>query len=573
VLDAQVIKAVLAGDAMALRKALQQGGHPNSLLTKFIGEKILELGIASIDFSIRPAIHLAVYLAKKEQLDIATMLHRYGADLYAYELSTSLSSGYPPAMMYSLGIGKDKPQNSDAGFLHRLLTMIPEAIDISQLNPWLVESDYPPLLQLVLSRGFFDGVYVVVEYLQADVNEQDQRHHLVAALHVAAWYGDSNSIKYLISRGANPTLVDSYNRTALHYAVMRGYALAISAFFSHTTGNTIYENVTKEELCSSRDLFDMMPVDYAIVDPVGQSWLSSVCQPWISGDGKIISSNGKRYAIDKVYGQQLSSEVFLNQYYASHRPLHITDASLFAKQAIWAYSDPVPFIQRFDDVISPIVSGPTLHLSDRDDSWRYDEPLNMSLQSFFTLIDGSWEWEGRSQTIDAEDVVDIQSPSIFEHISSYDIKDASSQTYRFVIGGQNSGCPMTSVEAGCGSWHLLLSGQKHWYILPPGYRYAARGSDGLLTSVKVWKLEVLPSLRSEGIVYELDQLPGEVVFIPHGWNYATDNLLLSISIEQELCTMSSYRYTYAQPIAVKLYGRGGRFLEKHSSRREAHEEL
>ncbi len=56
-----------------------------------------------------------------------------------------------------------------------------------------------------------------------------------------------------------------------------------------------------------------------------------------------------------------------------------------------------------------------------------------------------------------------------------------------------------------------------------------------------------------GIVSQVIQNPGDVIFIPHDWWHATRSLADSIAISQEFCTLchSDMRF---HPIGLVLYG-------------------
>ena len=93
------------------------------------------------------------------------------------------------------------------------------------------------------------GVYVLWKEFHADLNAEDVKN--LTALHLAAWDGDLNLCKFLIYNQADIFHLDYYNRTPLHFAVMRGHNHIIADLlypkFNHTN-LTISESHTHREL-------------------------------------------------------------------------------------------------------------------------------------------------------------------------------------------------------------------------------------------------------------------------------------------------------------------------------------
>jgi len=108
-------------------------------MTPFLGERVLQLGKSLENFPLSPALHLTFYHAQKDHLDTAFFMMNRGANPNQIELPTiysedykyeymkkmknpeisnnkyqkdnivdylNISYGYPPAIMYCLGLGR-----------------------------------------------------------------------------------------------------------------------------------------------------------------------------------------------------------------------------------------------------------------------------------------------------------------------------------------------------------------------------------------------------------------------------------------------------------------------------------
>lgn len=88
------------------------------------------------------------------------------------------------------------------------------------LDNWLEEGKYthlfPPLMSAALA-GREEAVSLLLD-AGVDVNSIDMATSL-SALHVVGYQGLGQMVKHLISKGANPNLVDRHGRTPLHCAV------------------------------------------------------------------------------------------------------------------------------------------------------------------------------------------------------------------------------------------------------------------------------------------------------------------------------------------------------------------
>lgn len=58
-------------------------------------------------------------------------------------------------------------------------------------------------------------------------------------LHIAAWNGNYEVAKYLISKGANIDSKDSEGKTAIHYAALSNNAAIIEAMIEHVSSSAL----------------------------------------------------------------------------------------------------------------------------------------------------------------------------------------------------------------------------------------------------------------------------------------------------------------------------------------------
>ena len=110
-----------------------------------------------------------------------------------------------------------------------------------------------------------------------------------------------------------------------------------------------------------------------------------------------------------------------------------------------------------------------------------------------------------------------------------------------LIGPKRSGTPLHRDPDGTSAWNSLLSGRKHWVLLPPTVELEKLRLD--LEDFFCWYRDVLPGLieDKEVEVFEFIQRPGETVFVPAGWWHAVINLELSVAVTQNLAAYSNAR--------------------------------
>ena len=272
----KILLGAYMGDSSIISQGITEKGDINTLMTPFIGEKVLTLGKLLINFPLSPALHLTFFHGHKDHLDTAFFMMNRGANPNLYELPSyysddfkddylekrrnpvvqdnkyqkdniveylNISYGYPPAMMYCLGLGII-PTNSHAAFLQRIYQSLPSHFNFTKVEIWRKFTGNPPILHIPILLDFFDGAYALVEDMKYNVNEKDD--YGISPLHIAAWKGDDNLLLYLLSRGAIISS-DNMGRTPLHYAAIRGHSQIISLIFKSFNKKTTTTTTTNDD--------------------------------------------------------------------------------------------------------------------------------------------------------------------------------------------------------------------------------------------------------------------------------------------------------------------------------------
>jgi len=137
--------------------------------------------------------------------------------------------------------------------------------------------------------------------------------------------------------------------------------------------------------------------------------------------------------------------------------------------------------------------------------------------------------------------------------------------YQVFVGPVNTSIP---IRAHNSSWEILVTGLKKWYLMPPGHsiyaftndvdeRLANHSFESNLTQfilpIPEWLLRHGNKLIERGLVHEVTQYPGDIMYIPHNWAYGSVNLADSVSISQEFCTFLNTDQRF-YPVGQGLYG-------------------
>lgn len=422
--NTKVIMGATFGDTSLIRRGFGEGGDVNPILTEAVGEKLLKFGTPYVDFPVASALHCALSQGEKAHLDAAFLLMKSGASINHYVLpvfddcgalavaTPKAPRGYPPALLYALGLGA-RPTPTHAAILQRLFQTMPTAFNFTMVSEWLTQTGNPPLLHIPVLAGFFDGVYMVAVEFGADINYGDS--HGVSPLQAATWEGRMDMMQLLLSVGANVTGVDNSGRTVLHYAVLRGFADIISLVHYNMTlpiiarpkkGSIHTENLELENrlgkkrfcrLVEVQDNHGRTAMDIALLKPVstlaaetlvrlvqtdckGLSYrmpemsskedsdvllsVPSVCAQqacsfrggWFypKGAPKHHSSRHSNMeehpqTVSHVDGTTLDPSAFYNDYITTQTPVVISNGASLSSQPIWAYWEREDFLARYGD--------------------------------------------------------------------------------------------------------------------------------------------------------------------------------------------------------------------------------
>mmetsp|Transcript_22376 Transcript_22376/g.32609 ORF Transcript_22376/g.32609 Transcript_22376/m.32609 type:complete len:671 (+) Transcript_22376:76-2088(+) len=370
--DFKVIKGAYFGDVELLRDGLSNGGNPNAVLSKEIGEKYLKFGRAHIDFPVAPAIHIAINGGTYTHLRAAHALIIAGANLnYHYIDRVRGAPVFFPALYYGLG-AFSAPNEGHAGMLQTLLVSYPKKFNFTVISEWVRSTGSPPPLHTAVVQNFFDGVYLLATTKGYNINERDLQG--LTALHVAAWLGNSEFVALLVHNGADPFSVDSHGRTFMHYVAVRGIGgIAVRMI---AKSSAIPDEI-KLRLLEVKDLDNRTALDLSFLPPA-QMRVASVIKLFIENatrtsiltpqlptetvpkscisDSELAQWNGwvdfcpfpvgEFQHQTKVWGQvktfdisreTLSVEEFMINFFTPQRPLVIT-GNLTSRMPFWKYA-------------------------------------------------------------------------------------------------------------------------------------------------------------------------------------------------------------------------------------------
>lgn len=625
-----------------VRQGVKQGGDPTVILTHELGEDVMMLGVALVDFPIMPALQLCMNFGDRAHLNVAHELVNQGADLNSYRIPMFPEDfGYGPAILYTLGLGFIPPNTQHGAMLQRLYATFTAKFNMTAVQDFIEATGNPPLTHIPTLFGFSDGLFILLSDLGQDVNERDS--HGLTPLHVAAWRGDAMTVALLLSHDADRSLTDKHGRMPLHYAAMRGFGEIIDLLFivpvsidprsgrRKEMGAALWTKL-KRSMLTAEDkdkrtalmlaaLTPSIPVSVRAVRKKmtaekqlpNARWSRAPLKAkrnkemqshehdkledepgfvggWsVQREHRLEKKDGgededEKSDIDVVQANTISKGVFKRDYYSAQRPV-LFSGQLTAGEPIWANWRRKDLVARYGDL--ELRSGEVLHhprdqfgIDPRERSRAGLTTLRAWVEAYASGGIGSacdagsdqgtcsisggggaeaWmalnDEASSSLPAGANLREDLHKPKVLQMCES---NDGREEELKFSIGVAGSGAPIHAHNA---SWNVLLFGRKRWYFVPPSINASEPGVltknlPGLLGSVQPtaqWVAEHAPSLRSKGLLFEVTQFPGEVVFVPHDWHHATLNLLDSASLSQEICTL---RHTdvRVQPLGPVVYG-------------------
>lgn len=385
--EARLFYGMIMGDPSQVSQALEESASVHAPLDPFIGEKVLLIGKAFVDFPVCPPLHMALLHGKKGNLNVAAMLLRQNLDANKYVLpptSFNLTNrGYPPALMYGLGFGQ-KPTNAHAAMIQRLYRSYPSKFNVSVLEEWRQATANPPLVHQMIYLHNFDGLYVMVTELHRNMFELDPVGN-ISALHIAAWFGDVSSVVFLLHNRANPFQATSHGHLPIHFAIFRQHQNVFAILFAHVMEKATSIQAKRsqwEKLMSTKDKLGRDMIDMILQPPRfldAYPFIANLSQrlefplfaeksaenkqrqltfdfilkqlrlnvelDFAGNDNKDPGSiSSIPMSIDKQSAKQLNKERFMNDYYDLQRPVLITDGAADGL-GIWAY------LQSSDEVL------------------------------------------------------------------------------------------------------------------------------------------------------------------------------------------------------------------------------
>lgn len=413
----RVLIGVIEGNMEGVHMGINEGGSANAMMEPYFGDMVLRLGKAYVSFPSCPAVHLCLNYGTKGHLNVAALLIKFGADVNQYRLPTIsangtvdlLDRGYPPALLYALGMGQ-KPENAHAAMLQRMVRTKKDVFNLTVINQWREESGNPHLVHLCMLLDNVDGAHVLLSEFGMDVNEADADG--VTALHISAWRENLPGMVMLLRQGANASAEDSFGRTPLHYVVMRGHAsTAVKILLASALDKAEPQEVQRGMLShadrSGKTAFDFAAAAPAKVDMLAflreQAQALDVAVPEGNTDPDTLeleldvdgeefddskdlavsehSSGGWHYpqgdtydleqvvdatsttaaeelvlqiiqptnlslSVDVLDAEDLTAEAFLEEYFSAQRPVLFT-GQLTAGAGIWAHWEKQAFLARY----------------------------------------------------------------------------------------------------------------------------------------------------------------------------------------------------------------------------------
>jgi len=114
------------------------------------------------------------------------------------------------------------------------------------------------------------------------------------------------------------------------------------------------------------------------------------------------------------------------------------------------------------------------------------------------------------------------------------------------VGGAQSGTRLHVDPFETSAWNLVTEGRKRWVLFPPSAWPPALdwSSDGSFVApgAAMW-FQMLnegakAACRREGCL-EIEQGPGDLLFVPHGWWHCVVNLELTVAFTQNVITAAN----------------------------------
>eukprot|EP00607_Mallomonas_marina_P000324 CAMPEP_0182432844 /NCGR_PEP_ID=MMETSP1167-20130531/59226_1 /TAXON_ID=2988 /ORGANISM="Mallomonas Sp, Strain CCMP3275" /LENGTH=608 /DNA_ID=CAMNT_0024620831 /DNA_START=211 /DNA_END=2037 /DNA_ORIENTATION=- len=589
-MNRKVILAAIEGNMEDMHTALTSGGFANCFLTEEMGRS-MGLGEPWVDFLPIPALHMAIGKGTEGHYQASSLLIDAGADPNAYR------EGCPPAVLFALGFAQ--APNDGMGATLQALFRNPDQRQVFEIEQsildWNTLQGYthnPTILHYAISNQFSLGVNVLVSDGQVDINAPDK--YQITPLHYACYLCQSEVVGVLIHLNAELNVGDEVGRNPLHYAAMRGCETVLSAFLNGVLD--ISEKKLKRMLMK-RDDYGYTPLDLASLSPpiIGaqKRIIEAMSELGILSEedeeqGGVLprrvraeqhSREGSREKaretdiqsdewqcaahtsldregpdeIDVVDFKDLSAEDLSQRYLSAQRPVLISGnmtgdgSSELGAWGIWKYMSRktfeeryallrlstgiIPYAQDFPDIIQS--SKNDVSLSD----WLRDVRSNVTEEE--VADDGSVESQSKARWIAFDRTASKQLPMLFDEdmgtppfaMMCDGAPNSERSGIQMSIGGYGSGAP---IHAHHSAWNLLLTGRKRWFLFYPG-ALGPRPQMWSSTKHPVSDMALFETFRAHGMVLEVTQQAGDVLFIPQGWGHATIHTCETVSVSEEFC--------------------------------------
>lgn len=613
----RIFLGVITGEISFITQGVEEDGNLHAPLDPYIAEKVLLLGEPYVDYPICPPLHMAFNYGLKQHLNAASHLTRYAVDVNDYALPRHPKSyfhrGYPPALLYGLGMGQQANSSQHAAFLQRFLRSHEHLFNLTKLEEWRTLTDNPPLLHLSIALGNFDGVYLLLTEMTKIATIESLDQFQMTALHVAVWYGSLQSIIFLLYNGISLQAADVAGHTAMHLAVLRGQpavlALLCSPFLNQPSKPLSSRQQDFLQLLSQRNHAGRTAMDLLLLAPVNLPLLTSMVYfagelgvtledlamgsrgqlqqlEHLSAAGLLLEANHSSQLLDDDPRNMIDSltalpsgSYFREHYYIPQRPLLVSNQA--NGMGIWAYLDSDAFLGRFGDLQLANNHSSTLRAYVAESEFNMSAVDASNATNAMVLLQGMLEDATGSCSAATDSTHDHQlchPPAVaevritwataqadyftdFSPLSALSVcHDQADWTLSMAAVGA-----VGALTAAPARYSILLHGRLLWVLLRPGISsntsLLAELEDALGVGMSNWETvdghtwlsNALMKLWAHHLVVFAEQAIGEVLFIPHDWHSLAIPLADSISLSRTLCALevSDMRI---QPVGYALYG-------------------
>lgn len=316
------------------------------------------------------------------------------------------------------------------------------------------------------------------------------------ALHHAAASGDARIVEMLLEAGAEPDVKDLHGRTAAHVAAAQRFPLVAQQL----SGG------------SGKDAF-------------GHS-VQNILR--LHAETEVATVEAENFSFDSD---------FIPSYVAVNRPLLIKGGAMHLEAMSWSdyrhlladlgnevvQAAPVPYSKNMG--LSGGTEAPLAQLLSSPKVWRSEEPpagvLEPSASAPSYIFDAS-VLRRRRDVVKRATV--LGTAYMERHMSHVRVP-------QFGVGFRGAGAPMHTHHA---ALNASFAGKKRWFLCPPEV------ASWSLDPVSGWReTDRFKSQRDAGLLLELEQEPGDLLFVPEGWGHVTILESYAVGVAQEFVPWTS----------------------------------